>query len=124
MQKEKNNMLSFLLLAMYVLSSSLGMILIKKGGSESKLLFTKQHFETSISWTTIIGLLLYIISFLLWIYLLNAFTLTYISPIAYGLTYILIAIFSYYILNISLKPTELLGGFIIIIGIFIANLKK
>lgn len=123
MQKEKNNMISIICLIIYVLASSLGMILIKKGGAESKLLFTNHNFECAISWVAIVGIILYVISFLIWIYILNAFTLTYISPIAYGLVYISIAIFSYYILGVALTKAEIVGAFFIITGIFIANLK-
>ena len=77
-------MLKIIIVLMYILTSSLGMILIKKGGTGVKASITDGRLDVSITGVFVIGLALYVISFLLWIYVLQLFTLTYISPVVYG----------------------------------------
>lgn len=121
MLKGKDKMIPYILLIIYVLFSSLGMVLIKKGGNNSLVKFTSKNFEISITWLVVLGLLMYLISFILWIVVLQLFPLTYISPIAYGLVFISIAVFSYYILGVKLTKAQLIGACFIIVGIFIAS---
>lgn len=123
MLKGKNKMIPYILLVIYVLFSSLGMVLIKKGGTKSLISLTSKKIEISLTWIVILGLLMYLVSFVLWIAILQLFPLTYISPIAYGLVFISIAIFSYYILGIKLTKGQLIGAIFIIAGIFIASSK-
>ena len=99
------------------------MVLIKKGGSNSLVDFTSKKLEISITWVVLLGLLMYLISFIIWIVVLQLFPLTYISPIAYGLVFISIAVFSYYILGIKLTKAQLIGAAFIIVGIFIGSSK-
>lgn len=123
MPKGKNNMLPYFLLIIYVLLSSLGMILVKKGGRNTTIGFDNKKLELSITWFVVIGLIMYILSFILWIVILQLFPLSYISPIAYGLVFISISIFSYYILGIKITKEQLVGGVFIIIGIIIGSSK-
>lgn len=123
MLKGKDKMIPYILLIIYVLFSSLGMVLIKKGGSNSLVDFTSKKLEISITWVVLLGLLMYLISFIIWIVVLQLFPLTYISPIAYGLVFISIAVFSYYILGIKLTKAQLIGAAFIIVGIFIGSSK-
>lgn len=123
MLKGKNKMIPYILLVIYVLFSSLGMVLIKKGGSKSLISLTSKKFEISLTWIVVLGLVMYLVSFVLWIAILQLFPLTYISPIAYGLVFISIAVFSYYILDIKLTKGQLIGAAFIIGGIFVASSK-
>lgn len=123
MLKGKDKMIPYILLIIYVLFSSLGMVLIKKGGSNSHVSITSKNFEISITWVVVLGLLMYLISFILWIVVLQLFPLTYISPIAYGLVFISIAVFSYFILGIKLTKGQLVGAAFIIMGIFFGSTK-
>lgn len=121
--QRRNNMLSWILLLIYVLASSFGMILIKKGGTGSNIVISKENFHIQLSWILLLGLGFYVFSFLLWIFLLQMFNLTYISPMAYGITYICIIILSKLFLQESLYKEQLIGA-VVIIGIFIINYKK
>ncbi len=121
MQKGKQKMASYILLAIYIIFSSLGMVLIKSGASNSDISIKDNIFNMHVSLTFILGLLLYIVSFILWIFILQKFPLTYISPVSYGLVYIAIAIFSFLILNTIITKAQIIGAVFIIIGIFIAS---
>lgn len=120
----RNKMLAWVLLMIYVIASSLGMVLIKRGGANTYIHFGKGALNVQISCTIMLGLIFYVLSFLLWIYILQLFNLTYISPIAYGITYIFITIFSYIILKESVTREQIVGVIFIVVGIFIANFKK
>lgn len=123
MLKGKNKMMPYFLLIIYVLFSSLGMVLTKKGGGDSVIRINSKQFDVSISWLVFIGLLMYVISFVLWIFIIQRFPLTYISPISYGLVFISIAIFSYYILGVKITKEQFFGSLLIITGIII-TIKK
>lgn len=123
MLKGKSKIMPYFLLLIYVFFSSLGMVLVKKGGGDCILRVNSKKFELSITWFVAIGLIMYIISFTLWLIILQLFPLSYISPIAYGLVFISIAVFSYFILGIKITKEQLIGGVFVIIGIVIASKK-
>lgn len=116
-------MILCLIFIAYVISSSLGMILIKVGGKNFYLGFLNSQFSLTVPIEFICGISLYIISFLLWIYILQKFSLTYISPVAYGISFILISTLSYFILNEAFTRNHLIGAFFIIIGVIISSIK-
>lgn len=123
MLKEKNSkMVSYLLLIVYIFASSLGMVLIKKGGNISRVSIGKSDFSVQISWLFLIGIIFYVLSFILWVVILQLFPLTYISPVAYGLVFIAIAIFSYVILDTKITKMQLISAFLIILGIIIGTI--
>ena len=72
----------------------------------------------------LLGIVFYLLSFILWMFILQLFNLTYISPVAYGITYIFIMIFSFIFLNERISKEQIIGVFLIIIGILIASIKK
>lgn len=122
MFKEKTGkMYIYFLLAVYVLASSLGMVLIKKGGGVSTINITSSNFTAKISYICLLGLVLYIVSFMIWIIIIQQFSLTYISPVAYRLTFISIAVFSYSLLGQPITKMQLLGAIIIVVGIVIGS---
>ena len=123
MQKEKNKVLSYLLVAIYIVTGSLGMVLIKKGGVLSSVGINNQGISLKFSWIFFVGLFSYVISFLLWIYILQIFTITYISPVTYGLVFISVAFFSYFILGTQITKQQIIGAAFIIIGILIASIE-
>lgn len=98
------------------------MVLIKKGGSSSKFVINKSDLGIQISWIFILGIMLYILSFLLWIYILQQFQLTYISPVAYGLSFIFIALFSYLILKSPISKIQIVSALLIISGIALGTI--
>lgn len=121
MLKGTRKMLNYLLVLLYVLAGSLGMVLIKKGGTGSGIKFGNMKIDVSISAVFLIGIILYLCSFLLWIYILQVFSLTYISPVSYGLVFISTAIFSHIILSDTISKEQIIGAVLIIAGIIFAS---
>lgn len=123
MWKGKIKMFTVALVLIYVIASALGMVLIKKGGMDSNLTMGTKNLSISVSWILIVGVLCYFISFILWFYILQILPITYISPIAYGLTFIAITVFSYLILGANVTIYQVIGVVFIIGGIVIASMK-
>lgn len=117
-------MIAWILLLIYILASAAGMVLIKKGGKDTSFTIGIDKVQIQISWIILCGIILYLVSFVLWMYILQLFNLTYISPVAYGITYIFIMLFSYLFLNETIQKGQLAGVAFIILGIFLASYKK
>lgn len=116
--------MTYVLLAVYVICSALGMVLIKSGGQTTGLNFDKIGFGMQFSWIFLLGAVLYILSFLLWMIILQRFPLTYISPVSYGILFVVMAIFSYFVLNETLNLTQIIGTVMIIGGVLICTIGK
>lgn len=117
-------MLGWVCLSIYILASAMGMVLIKKGGSNTAITLSKSVFGFQITWVMIVGILFYLVSFVLWMYILQLFKLTYISPVAYGITYIFIMLFSRIFLGETISKTQIIGVVMIVAGIVVASYKK
>lgn len=120
----RTNMLKLLIVIVYALASSFGMVLIKKAGSDTGISITEGKLSISVTGLFVLGLMLYMVSFVLWIYVINMFSLTYISPVVYGGVYILITILSVFLLGESFNIRLLLSSFLIIAGIILASISK
>ena len=107
----------YVIFSIYILLTSLGMVLIKYGGGFTSFELNKSNIDIHINYLFIIGFLLYIFSFLLWIYILQKFKITFISPIAYGLTFIALILFSYLIIGDTINFRQIIGTVIIIGGV-------
>lgn len=116
--------MKFILILVYAVIGSLGMVLIRLGGINSTLLFAKNSINMSINIVFIIGFLLYLVSFSLCLIIIQKFNLTYFSPISYGITFVITAICSYFLLGEVISKIQYVGAFIIIIGVIIISLSK
>lgn len=116
-------MLIFFLLLTYSISGALGMVLIKKGGNKSTISIEDNTLSINLEYKLFAGVLLYVISFILWIIILQVFPIVYISPIAYGLNFIFIALFASFMLKEKIKFIEFIGVATIIIGVIFVSFK-
>lgn len=112
-----------ILLLVYSIFGSLGMTLIKKGGCESTISRVDENISINLNYRLSIGIILYIVSFLLWIFILQLFPIVYISPIAYGINFIFIAFFASFVLKEKVRVMELIGVASIIIGVILVSIK-
>jgi len=115
--------MKYLLVLIYIISSSVGMILIKKDSESIEFKITSGNISIHLTLQYIVGLLLYVISFLLWILILKKFKITYISPIVYGLVFVLISILSYFILKDRIEIRNIIGFVLIFLGVLISSFK-
>lgn len=111
-----------ILFIIYVVLSSAGLILFKLGSSNLSVQLQNQLFSVNISLTTILGLVCYLISFVLWMVIIGKSDISYIVPLGVACTNIAILLGSYFILNETISLNSVIGAGIIIVGIIIMNL--
>lgn len=111
-------------LCIYVLCSSVGLILIKYGVSKKlELSFVNQELKLSLNYIAVIGLILYIISFLLSLFLMKNLSLNYFYPVSAGAIFVFVCILGVVVLNEKVSVLQSIGSGIILLGIIIMNLK-
>ena len=116
--------MKLILVLSYLIFSILGLILMKKGGNAGSIRFNDGNVGLSINIISFIGIIFYIISFLLYTKVVTSFDLSYIIPIITGVSQILILLASWGILKETISKQGIIGAIIIIIGIIVMNIKK
>lgn len=116
--------MKFLIVAIYLLLSSGGLVLIKLGADSMSILINKQLFSCSMNWLSILGLICYIGSFLLFSFVLvRKFDLTYIMPIVTGVSQVLVIIAGLTVFKEHISNFGIIGIFLVIAGIVMLNIK-
>ena len=115
--------LMILILITYIIFSSLGMVIISSCSTKKLFSLNEIGMFFNIPWKLLVGLFLYLVSFILWIYILQLFPVSYISPVSYGLVFIFILIFSTIFLNSAISIKQILGAILIILGVLISSIK-
>lgn len=114
-----------LLIIIYVILTSAGLILMKKGGNAGKIQLGSGEFVLSMSWISALGFICYIMSFLLFTRIMMMFdNISYISPICNGVAQICIVIASILFLKEKFSFYTIGGAALIITGVVVMNLKK
>ena len=126
MENEKKGKKSGMLgVIIYVCLSALGLTLIKIGmGRNSSLLLNTDGFSLQLNWLLVIGMLVYIASFLTSMVVMKNMNLSIFYPLSAGLIYIVICGLSYFLLKEKIVFQQWIGMSIILIGIIIMNLGK
>lgn len=113
------------ILALYVLTTSAGLVVLKLGtriGLPFSYVNDKLHL--SMNWVTLSGILLYGVSFLLYVYLISKFDLGYIIPVTAAFVYVLVFFASFMVFKESFTALKVAGIIFIIAGLFLLNLGK
>ena len=84
-------MMNWLYIVLYVIFAVSGSTLLKLGGTKNPF-FIIPFVNLNISFVTLIGFIMYGLSFLFYIILLNKFELSFISPLTVGIVYVLLMI--------------------------------
>lgn len=112
-----------LIIALYVLITSIGLVILKYGSNnENTPSILSNKLPINLNAYTIFGILLYGISFLLYIYLLSRYDLGYIIPLAASFVYILIFMASFFVFKEAFTATKIIAIFLILSGIIILNI--
>lgn len=106
----------------YVILSSMGIILFKLGANQASVSLIKGIFNFQMSYISIIGLLCYLLSFVLWMYIIANKNVSYIVPLGLGLTNVMILIGSHFILGETISGVNIVGAGIILIGVIILSM--
>lgn len=112
-------------LIIYVCLSALGLTLIKIGLNEnSTLMINGKGFSLQFGWILIIGMCLYILSFLTSLIVMKGMDLSLYYPLSAGLIYIVVCALSVVVLKEKIEMLQLGGMAVILAGIIVMNLGK
>jgi uncharacterized membrane protein len=115
-----------ILIAFYVLCSSFALILLKlgtkHGGAPISYVNNKAHLN--LTPYVISGILLYGLSFIVYMYLISRFDLGYIIPLTTAFVYLCIFLASALIFKEVFTTVKIIGIVLIVTGLVFLNLKK
>lgn len=112
-------------LLIYVCMSAAGLTMIKIGTSrESTLLINSAGFDLKLSWILVIGLCVYVLSFLMSIVVMKRMNLTVFYPMSAGLIYIFVSLAGFLLLKETFTIQQLIGMGIILAGILVMNIGR
>lgn len=106
----------------YVVLSSMGIILFKLGSKEAVVSVTKGIFNFQMSYISLLGLFCYLLSFILWMYIISNKNVSFIVPLGLGLTNVMILIGSYFILGETISTMNIVGAIVILLGVIILSM--
>lgn len=122
MKGQKSKMLGLLI---YVCLSSVGLTLIKIGtGRNFTLRFSKSYIGLEVNYVLLLGMLIYIVSFLTSMMVMKTMNLSIFYPLSAGMIYIIVCLLGFFVLKEKITINQLIGMGIILIGIVIINFKK
>lgn len=114
-----------LLILAYVAATSLGLILLKLSTTNGlPIAYINDKLVFNFNILSILGILLYGTSFLLYFYLISKFDLGYIIPLTTALVYVVIFLASFVIFKEAFTGFKILGIGLILVGLFFLNSSK
>lgn len=115
----------YIIFAVYILLSAGALTLIKLGANNaSQLSVDGGVFSMKIGLMMLVGLVLYIVSFLLSLSLISSFNLSYYYPLSAGAIYVVVALFASVFLKEKMSGAQYAGMALILAGIVLMNLNK
>ena len=111
--------MNIILFILYVVLSSSGLILFKLGSLNPNINFDVFGFAINISIKSIIGILCYGFSFILWMIIVSRMNLTIAMPLSVAIVNTLVVLGSHFILNEKMSVTQGIGIFIVIFGVML-----
>lgn len=123
MKKRSENIVKIVLVVIYMILTLSGLVLMKYGGNPGSVSVKDGSINVGMSIISMIGLICYICSFLLFTRIVIMFDLSYIMPICTGIIQILTLVASYIVFKEQLTKTGIIGAIIVIVGILIMNYK-
>lgn len=123
--KQRSKVVYYVVLLVYVCMSAWGLTLIKIGlGKGSFMKFDINGMKFSLSWYLLLGLFLYVSSFLVSLFIISGINLSVYYPMSAGLVYACVCVLSVLILKESVSVYQGAGMVIIWLGIILMNFKK
>lgn len=122
--KDNSICMQYVVIAVYVLFSVSGLVLFKLGSTKALTLTIDQSFfSLKISWMSILGLLLYIASFLIYMGLISKNNLSHLFPVVTGAVYLLTMLSSVLVFKESIHFLQVVGSILILAGLMLMNVK-
>ena len=118
-------MISKLIIALYVLATASALVVMKLGSSNgAPVAIENSKLALNLNPLFITGAILYIVSFVLYTYLISKYDLGYIIPLGTAIVYVLIFIASFIIFKESFTIPKIIGITLICIGVGLLNINK
>jgi small multidrug resistance pump len=113
----------YFLFIIYILLSAGGLILFKLGSKDLVVNIINGQINLIFNWYLVCGLISYVVSFILWLYIITQTKLSLSLPISVGLVNICVLIGASLFVGENVSMLQWLGVIIIIIGLIILNLE-
>lgn len=115
-------MIKYILILFYAFIAVSGMTMLKLGTqSHMALKITKYFVGLEFSWTSLCGIFLYGLSFLLYMYLISKYELSYLFPMLTAITYVGILVASLFVFHEPYSMSKILGSLLIFLGVVLLN---
>lgn len=112
-----------ILFFIYVILSSSGIILFKLGSSDLSIKLINNQLNMNIPGLSMLGLLCYLFSFLLWMVIISKSDVSFIVPLGVGITNVLILVGSAVVLKETISLNAMIGIGLILGGTLLMNIK-
>ena len=110
-------------IALYIFLYLSGLILMKLGVNTGEFVLNQGTITFSINVISLLGLVCYILSFLVFTSIVVKFDLSYIVPLTSGVVQVLTLISGFIIFKENISIKGIIGAILIITGIVIMNVK-
>lgn len=118
-------MTNSILVAIYIILAVCGSTFIKLGANPKAGSFMTLPFvQTSLSYTSLVGVVFYGLSFLLYLVLLSRFDLSFITPIVTGIIYILLMVSAVFVFGEQFTLIKTIGCILVLLGVTMIILTK
>lgn len=123
--KEKMPMINVILIAVYLCLTIAGVILFKMGTQKEFIVsISAGVFNLKMSLLSILGLVCYLCSFLMYMFLISKFDISYIVPVTTGIVQVATFILAVLIFKETVTTPKVAATILILIGIIIMNIKQ
>ncbi|MFW7363644.1 hypothetical protein [Vagococcus fluvialis] len=112
-----------ILFFIYVILSSSGIILFKLGSTDLSIKMINSQLNMNFPTLSILGLLCYLLSFILWMVIISKSDVSFIVPLGVGITNVLILVGSVVFLKESISTNAMIGIALILAGTLLMNFK-
>lgn len=112
-----------ILFFIYVILSTSGIILFKLGSTDLSVKMINNQLNMNFPALSLVGLLCYLLSFLLWMYIISKSDVSFIVPLGVGITNVLILVASVVFLKESISTNAMIGIGLILCGTLLMNIK-
>ena len=122
--KGSKKIMKIVLIGIYLFMTVAGLVLMKYGKNPGSIKVADGNISFGVSFISGIGLLCYIISFVLFTRIVIMFDLSYIYPITTGIVQILSLIASKLVFKENITIQALVGACLVIVGIVVMNMPS
>lgn len=115
--------MKYIILAFYILFAQTAVLLVKTGSAGAAVTLESGNLSVSVSVRLLVGLCLYVCSFLLWIVVLSQNDLSRVTPFITGANYIIPMVIGIFLLKETMTTPQWIGAFVILTGLVISNIR-